>query len=63
MQAGCGGYGDHVKAPVTDHPCCSSMTEVPDEIFADLTQTALTRYGFTIQPHRFAVTGLCSGCQ
>lgn len=52
-----------MKAPVTDHPCCSSMTEVPDEIFADLTQTALTRYGFSIQPHRFAVTGLCSGCQ
>ena len=39
------------------------MTEVPDEIFADLTQTAWTRYGFTIQPHRFAVTGLCSGCE
>ena len=42
---------------------CSSMTEVPDEIFADLTETARTRYGFTIQPHRFAVIGLCSDCQ
>lgn len=42
---------------------CSSMTEVPDEIFASLTETARTRYGFTIQSHRFAVIGLCSNCQ
>jgi len=42
---------------------CSSMTEVPDEIFAGLTETARTRYGFTIEPHRFAVIGLCSACQ
>ena len=32
-------------------------------IFADLTETARTRYGFTVQPHRFAVIGLCSACQ
>ena len=42
---------------------CSSMTEVPDEIFAGLTETARARYGFTIEPHRFAVIGLCSACQ
>jgi Fur family transcriptional regulator, ferric uptake regulator len=42
---------------------CSSMTEVPDEIFASLTETGRTRYGFTSQPHRFAVIGLCSNCQ
>ena len=24
MQAGCRGYGDCVKAPVTDYPCCGS---------------------------------------
>ena len=39
---------------------CSSMTEVPDEIFADLTEIARSRYGFTVEPHRFAVIGLCS---
>jgi Fur family transcriptional regulator, ferric uptake regulator len=42
---------------------CGSMTEVPDDIFADLTDTARTRYGFTVQPHRFAVIGVCSNCQ
>ena len=42
---------------------CSSMTEVPDEIFADLTELARSRYGFTVEPHRFAVIGLCSDCQ
>ncbi len=42
---------------------CGSMTEVPGDIFADLNQTARTRYGFTIEPHRFAVIGLCSACQ
>jgi Fe2+ or Zn2+ uptake regulation protein len=39
------------------------MTEVADEIFASLTETARTRYGFTSRPHRFAVIGLCSNCQ
>lgn len=42
---------------------CSSMSEVPDEIFAGLTETARSRYGFTVEPHRFAVIGLCSSCQ
>ena len=39
------------------------MSEVPDEIFAGLTETARSRYGFTVEPHRFAVIGLCSSCQ
>jgi Fur family transcriptional regulator, ferric uptake regulator len=42
---------------------CGAMTEVPDEIFASLVQVAGTRYGFTINPHRFAVTGRCANCQ
>ena len=42
---------------------CNSITEVPGDIFTDLTETARTRYGFTVQPHRFAVIGLCSNCQ
>ena len=42
---------------------CGTMTEVPDEIFADLVQVASTDYGFTINPHRFAVTGRCANCQ
>jgi Fur family ferric uptake transcriptional regulator len=42
---------------------CGSMTEVPDQIFADLVRTARTRYGFTVTPHRFAVLGTCAACQ
>jgi len=41
---------------------CGSMIEVPDEIFADLVRNAVTDYGFTINPHRFAVTGRCANC-
>jgi len=42
---------------------CGTMIEVPDEIFADLVRVAVTDYGFTINPHRFAVTGRCAECQ
>jgi Fe2+ or Zn2+ uptake regulation protein len=42
---------------------CGIMIEVPDEIFADLVRVAGTEYGFAINPHRFAVTGRCAGCQ
>jgi Fe2+ or Zn2+ uptake regulation protein len=41
---------------------CGSMTEVPDVLFADLARTAATRYGFTIDPHHFAVLGRCKAC-
>ena len=39
------------------------MTEVPDELFGDLSRVVAARYGFAIAPHRFAVTGLCADCQ
>jgi Fe2+ or Zn2+ uptake regulation protein len=42
---------------------CGTMIEVPYELFADLVQVAGCEYGFTINPHRFAVTGLCANCQ
>ena len=42
---------------------CGSMTEVPDDMFRDLIQTASTEYGFAINPHRFAVTGRCANCR
>ena len=41
---------------------CGSMTEVPDEMFAGLIEAARDHYGFTINPHRFAVTGRCANC-
>ena len=42
---------------------CGSMTEVPDAIFRGLAATARTRYGFAVDPHRFAVTGRRADCQ
>lgn len=42
---------------------CGSMTEVPDEMFADLIRVVGTEYGFEINPHRFAVTGRCANCR
>jgi len=42
---------------------CGSMTEVPDDMFRALVRSARTRYGFVINPHRFAVAGLCANCQ
>ena len=42
---------------------CGTMTEVPDDIFAGLVRVAADDYGFAINPHRFAVTGRCAGCQ
>jgi len=41
---------------------CGSMTEVPGHVFTSLAETARIHYGFTIAPHRFAVTGLCANC-
>ncbi len=42
---------------------CGTITEIPAQLFDHLAEMASTRYGFTIQPHRFAVTGLCTNCQ
>jgi Fur family ferric uptake transcriptional regulator len=42
---------------------CGSITEVPGDMFQDLAATVKTRYGFAIDPHRFAVTGCCAACQ
>jgi len=41
---------------------CGSMTEVPDDMFQALIESARTQYGFAINTHRFAVTGLCANC-
>jgi Fur family ferric uptake transcriptional regulator len=42
---------------------CGSMTEVPQDLFTGLAEQARERYGFAIDPHRFAVTGRCASCQ
>jgi Fur family ferric uptake transcriptional regulator len=42
---------------------CGSMTEVPDEMFADLVRSVRAAYGFAVNPHRLAVIGHCASCQ
>lgn len=41
---------------------CGSMTEIPGQIFTGLAAAALAIYGFTIEPHRFTVVGICADC-
>ena len=41
---------------------CGKLVEVPDSIFDGLAQEASTRFGFTIDPHHFAMLGRCADC-
>jgi Fur family transcriptional regulator, ferric uptake regulator len=41
---------------------CGAMTEVPSDLFADLAGTTWQRYGFRIEPRKFAVLGRCAAC-
>ncbi len=41
---------------------CGAVTEVPDEVFEGLAGLLLADYGFTLQPHHFAVLGRCPTC-
>ncbi len=38
------------------------MTEIPSELFGDLAEAVAARYGFAVDPHKFAVTGRCAAC-
>jgi Fur family transcriptional regulator, ferric uptake regulator len=42
---------------------CGAVIEAPGELFQDLENAAQTRYGFEIDPHHFAVPGLCQTCR
>jgi Fur family transcriptional regulator, ferric uptake regulator len=42
---------------------CGSITEVPDELFDGLAGSLGERYGFTVDPHHFALAGRCADCQ
>jgi len=42
---------------------CGTVTEVPGRLFEILAEKAREDYGFTIEPHRSAVVGLCSNCR
>jgi Fur family ferric uptake transcriptional regulator len=41
---------------------CDTVIEVPDELFSVLRDDASARFGFTIDPHHFAMLGLCAAC-
>jgi Fur family ferric uptake transcriptional regulator len=41
---------------------CGKMIEAPDALFSGLATDAKTRFGFTIDPHHFAMLGRCADC-
>jgi Fur family ferric uptake transcriptional regulator len=41
---------------------CGKMIEAPDELFGGLARTAKTKFGFSIDPHHFAMLGRCADC-
>lgn len=41
---------------------CGARVEAPDEWFAGLAKNARAKLGFTIDPHHFAIVGLCASC-
>lgn len=42
---------------------CGAIREVPDGLFTSLAQDVDKRYGFEIDPHHFAMVGLCVTCR
>lgn len=42
---------------------CGTVLEVGDQLFASLAATTLEEYGFTIDPHHFAMRGRCRDCR
>ncbi len=41
---------------------CGKLIEVPDSMFSGLAREAAGRFGFTIDPHHFAMLGRCAAC-
>jgi Fe2+ or Zn2+ uptake regulation protein len=41
---------------------CGTSFEAPDELFQGLAAAAHERFGFSIDPHHFAILGRCSSC-
>ena len=42
---------------------CGKMIEAPDKLFAGLAKVAKSEFGFTIDPHHFAMLGRCANCK
>jgi Fe2+ or Zn2+ uptake regulation protein len=41
---------------------CGTLIEVPDRLFTGLATAAHAEFGFTIDPHHFAMLGRCADC-
>jgi Fe2+ or Zn2+ uptake regulation protein len=41
---------------------CGRLIEAPDALFDGLAKKARSEFGFTIDPHHFAMLGRCSDC-
>jgi Fe2+ or Zn2+ uptake regulation protein len=41
---------------------CGQMIEAPDALFGGLAKAAKAQFGFTIDPHHFAMLGRCASC-
>ncbi len=55
----------HLASAVHGHfvcELCGKLIEVPEPLFRGLYKSALTQFGFTIDPHHFVMLGRCSGC-
>jgi Fur family ferric uptake transcriptional regulator len=42
---------------------CGARIGISDELFEDLADKAEAQYGFAIDPHHFAIFGLCAQCR
>jgi Fe2+ or Zn2+ uptake regulation protein len=42
---------------------CDAHVEIAEGFFTDLRRRAIAEFGFAIDPHHFAVIGLCAACQ
>ena len=55
----------HLEAAAHGHLVCQqcgSMIEADPAIFEQLIEDAVGRYGFQVDPHHFAVLGVCQDC-
>jgi Fe2+ or Zn2+ uptake regulation protein len=55
----------HLASTVHGHFVCEEcgrMIEAPETMFAGLAQAAKSNFGFTIDPHHFAMLGRCADC-
>ena len=64
--AGKGPATYHLRSAAHGHLVCQrcgAMTEADPALFSQLVAEARSRYGFTVDPHHFAVLGECRACR